>query len=291
MIAKIAMIGFGEAATAFVSGWALDDPGRITAFDVKSTMADQQAAMAARQAAHGVTGAPDLARALKDADLVFCLITADRAAEAAMAAAASGALKPGALWFDGNSCAPDTKRQAARVIEGAGAHYIDMAIMAPVYPKKHLVPVKLAASKADAAAAALASLGMRPEVVGDTVGDASTIKMLRSVMIKGLEALVAECFLSARRAGVEEQVIASLEVSDPDIAWRKRGAYNIERMMVHGARRAAEMREVAKTVEALGLSPGLSQATAAWQDIVAATHADPGEDDLIARLDRVLARL
>lgn len=291
MTTRIAMIGFGEAATAFVSGWALADPGRITAFDVKSTMADQQAAMAARQAAHGVTGAPDLVRALKDADLVFCLITADRAAEAAMAVSASGALKPGALWFDGNSCAPDTKRQAAIAIEGAGAHYIDMAIMAPVHPKKHLVPVKLAAPKADAAASALAALGMRPEVVGDTVGEASTIKMLRSVMIKGLEALVAECFLSARRAGVEEQVIASLEASDPDIAWRKRGAYNIERMMVHGARRAAELREVAKTVEGLGLYPGLSRATAEWQDIVAATHVDPGEDDLIARLDRVLARL
>lgn len=291
MTARIAMIGFGEAATAFVSGWALADPSRITAYDIKSGLPDHRAAMAARQAAHGVTGAPDLACGLGDADLVFCLITADRAAEAAMAAAASGALKPGALWLDGNSCAPDTKRQAATAIEGAGGHYIDMAVMAPVHPKKHLVPVKLAGPKAQAAAAALAALGMRPEVVGDVVGEASTIKMLRSVMIKGLEALVAECFLSARRAGVEEQVIASLEASDPDIAWRKRGAYTIERMVVHGARRAAEMREVAKTVEGLGLYPGLSRATADWQDIVAATHADPGEDDLIERLDRVLARL
>jgi len=291
MTTRIAMIGFGEAATAFVSGWALTDPGRISAFDVKSTMEDQSAAMAERQNAHGVRGAVELSEALRDADLVFCLITADRAAEAAIAAARSGALKPGALWFDGNSCAPDTKRQAAAAIEGAGAHYIDMAIMAPVHPKKHLVPIKLAAPKAGDAATALRGLGMHPEVVGDTVGDASTIKMLRSVMIKGLEALVAECFLSARRAGVEEQVIASLEASDPDIAWRTRGAYNIERMIVHGARRAAELREVAKTVEGLGLYPGLSRATAQWQDLVAETRADPGEEDLLARLDRVLARL
>lgn len=291
MSTRIAMIGFGEAATAFVSGWALGDPTRITAYDVKSDQPDQAVTIAARQAAHGVVGAADMAGALRDADLVFCLITADRAAEAAVAAAASGALKPGVLWLDGNSCAPDTKRQAARAIEGAGAHYIDMAIMAPVYPKKHLVPIKLAAPHADAAATALTALGMNPEVVGDKVGDASTVKMLRSVMIKGLEALVAECFLSARRAGVEQQVIASLEASDPDIAWRKRGAYNIERMMVHGARRAAELREVAKTVEGLGLYPGLSSATAQWQDIVAAIQADPGDEDLLARLDRVLARL
>jgi 3-hydroxyisobutyrate dehydrogenase-like beta-hydroxyacid dehydrogenase len=287
----IAMVGFGEAAAAFVSGWALDDPGRIAAFDVKSRMPGLAAEMAARHGAHGVSGMADLAPALAGADLVFCLVTADRAAEAAMAAAATGALRPGALWLDGNSCAPDTKRQAARAIEGAGADYIDMAIMAPVHPKRHLVPIKLAGPKAAQAAAALTALGMQPEVVGDKVGDASSVKMLRSVMIKGLEALMAECLLAARRAGVEEQVIASLEASDPDIAWRARGAYNLERMMVHGARRAAEMHEVAKTVAALGLSPALSQATAQWQDQVAATRADPGEPDLVARLDRVLARL
>lgn len=291
MSVQIAMIGFGEAATAFVSGWARPDGVRISAFDVKSETDAQAGAMAARQDALGVLGAADIARALAGADLVFCLVTADRAADAAEAAAASGALKAGALWYDGNSCAPDTKRQAARAIEGAGAHYIDMAIMAPVHPQKHLVPIKLAAPKADLAAEALRALGMRPEVVGETVGEASAVKMLRSVMIKGLEALMAECFLAARRAGVEEQVIASLEASDPDIAWRKRGAYNLERMMVHGARRAAEMREVAKTVEGLGLYPGLSRATAQWQDIVAATHADPGEDALITRLDRLLKLL
>ncbi len=291
MSRNIAMIGFGEAAMAFVSGWTPSDPARIAAFDIQTDTPDLAQAMQARQAAFGVRGAPAIADALADADLIFCLVTADRAADAARAAAASGALVPGALWLDGNSCAPDTKRAAAAMIEATGAHYIDMAIMAPVHPQKHLVPIKLAAPKAGAAAQALRALNMRPEVVGDRVGAASTIKMLRSVMIKGLEALVAECFLAARRAGVEDQVIASLEASDPDIAWRKRGAYNMERMMVHGVRRAAELREVAKTVEGLGLYPGLSRATAEWQDIVAATRADPGADDLIARLDGVLARL
>jgi 3-hydroxyisobutyrate dehydrogenase-like beta-hydroxyacid dehydrogenase len=288
---RIAMIGFGEAATAFVTGWALPDPGRITAYDIRSSDPAQAGAMQARQSALGVRPAQTAADALADADVVFCLVTADQADEAARAAVASGALRRGTVWFDGNSCAPDTKRAAAARIEAAGGCYIDMAIMAPVHPQGHRVPIKLAAPQAAAAAAILTALGMRPEVVGDHVGAASTIKMLRSVMIKGLEALVAECFLAARRAGVEDQVIASLEASDPDIAWRQRGAYTMERMMVHGARRAAEMREVAKTVDGLGLYPGLSRATAEWQDRVAATHAEPGEAALIARLDRVLAGL
>ena len=61
----------------------------------------------------------------------------------------------------------------------------------------------------------MAALDMRPRVIGDKVGDASAIKMIRSVMIKGLEALTAECLLAARRAGVADAVLASLQNSDP----------------------------------------------------------------------------
>ena len=110
-------------------------------------------------------------------------------------------------------------------------------------------------------------------------------------MIKGMEALTAECFLSARRAGVEEQVLASLEASDSDIQWRKRGTYNLERMMVHGARRAAEMREVARTVDELGLGGRMATATADWQALIADLDLDPGDADLFARADKVLGKL
>jgi 3-hydroxyisobutyrate dehydrogenase-like beta-hydroxyacid dehydrogenase len=115
--------------------------------------------------------------------------------------------------------------------------------------------------------------------------------MLRSVMVKGLEALTAECLLAARRAGVEAEVLASLEASDPDIAWRTRAAYNLERMMVHGTRRAAEMEEVAKTVAALGLPDAMSRAATRWQASVGALGAEPGEAVLETRADRILDRL
>jgi 3-hydroxyisobutyrate dehydrogenase-like beta-hydroxyacid dehydrogenase len=139
---------------------------------------------------------------------------------------------------------------------------------------------------------ALRALEMRPTAAGETVGQASAIKMLRSVMIKGLEALTAECFLAARRDVVEAQVLASLETSDPDIDWRGRGIYNLDRMMIHGERRAAEMREVALTVSKLGLPASMSAAAAEWQEAVAALDLQPSEDeDLWGRLDRLLARL
>jgi 3-hydroxyisobutyrate dehydrogenase-like beta-hydroxyacid dehydrogenase len=286
---RTAIVGFGEAGQAFLSGWALGDPAAVTVFDVKIEEPGQRPALERDLAAGGVTGAPTMAVAVAAAEAVFSLVTADRALEAATLAAAS--LGRGALWFDCNSCAPDTKRRAARVIEAAGARYVDVAVMAPVHPRRHLVPLLVSGPHAVAGAAVLRDFGMRPRVVDGDVGTASSIKMLRSVMIKGMEALTAECFLAARRAGVEAEVLASLEASDGDVNWRRRASYNLERMMVHGGRRAAEMREVALTVAGLGLPSPMSEAAALWQAAVAATGAEPGADDLLARADAVLARI
>jgi 3-hydroxyisobutyrate dehydrogenase-like beta-hydroxyacid dehydrogenase len=132
---------------------------------------------------------------------------------------------------------------------------------------------------------------MQAEIVGATVGQASSIKMLRSVMIKGLEALTAECLLAARAAGVEGRVLASLAASDPQVDWGARGAYNLERMMVHGTRRAAEMREVAATLRALGLPDRMTAAVVDWQAELGSLALDPGPDALGERADRVLSRL
>ncbi len=261
----------------------------MAAYDIKTEQSDTAEAMTARYHAAGVRGCASPSEAVAGAAMVFSVVTADLALAAAERAAPH--LPKGAFWFDCNSCAPATKRRAALVIEAAGGRYVDVAVMAPVYPKRHHVPLNIAGPHAAAAEVALLGLDMKPTITGPEIGHASSIKMIRSVMIKGLEALVAECFLAARRAGVEEQVLASLEASDPDIAWRKRGAYNLERMMVHGARRASELREVAITVEDLGLPGLMSSATAEWEDKIAALKADPGEADLTARLDAILTRL
>lgn len=283
-IERLAFIGFGEAAMAFIGGWDAARPTRVTAFDIK-TGDDMQA----RYACHGVIGTATPGAALTDVQAVFSVVTADQALAAAETAA--GSLPEGAFWFDCNSCAPGTKRKSAELIEAAGGRYVDVAVMAPVHPKRHHVPLLVSGPHADAAFAALHSLDMKPRITGFEVGRASSIKMIRSVMVKGIEALSAECFLAARRAGVEESVIASLEASDPAVNWRQRGAYNLERMMVHGIRRAAEMREVALTVEELGLGGGMSAAVAEWQDRIGNLGAAPGEDDLIARADTILSRL
>lgn len=285
---SIALIGFGEAAMTISRGWPAGERP-IRAFDVKTDEPETAATMRSRYAGAGVEGCGTASEALAGAEFVFCLVTADRAVEAAGQAA--GALEPGALWLDGNSASPQSKRQAAERIEAAGGRYVDMAIMAPVHPKGHRVPLLVSGPHADAARLILQELGMNAAPAGAEVGQASAIKMLRSVMVKGFEALTAECLLAARRAGVEEAVLASLQASDPGQDWTARSAYNLERMMVHGTRRAAEMDEVRRTVEDLGLPPRMSAAIAEWQRAIGGLGLAGGANDLAERADRLNAAL
>jgi 3-hydroxyisobutyrate dehydrogenase-like beta-hydroxyacid dehydrogenase len=120
----------------------------------------------------------------------------------------------------------------------------------------------------------LRELEMQLSVVGADTGHAAAIKMIRSVMIKGIEALTLECFLAATRAGVLDEVTASLKNNYPSLDWSKIADYNLERMASHGERRAAEMEESAATLRELGLDPLMADATVRRQREMGAIGKD-----------------
>ena len=213
MTAAIAFIGMGEAGSAIVSGWGERRAQAIRAYDIKSDCPATAGAMAARYQGLGITGCASPAAAMAGAGIVFCTVTADQAVVAAKAAAPH--LAPGAFWCDLNSCAPSSKRRAAEVIEAAGGRYVDVAVMAAVHPKRNMTPLLISGPHAEAVAPILSDLPMAPRVVAGEVGAASSIKMIRSVMVKGLEALTAECVLAAVAAGVEDEVLGSLMRQPP----------------------------------------------------------------------------
>lgn len=283
---RIAMIGFGEAGAAFAEGMG-DARNRLRAFDIKTDGPDTREAKFADYARARVDGRDALADALADAGLVLSLVTADQALAAAEAAAAM--IAPGALYCDMNSVAPDTKRRAAARVESAGGRYVDVAVMAPVRPQGVAVPLLVSGPHAGAAAAALASVFATVSVVAGPVGAASAIKMIRSVMVKGLEALSAECMLAAEAAGVSEQVIASLDASWPGADWSRRADYNLDRMLVHGRRRAAELAEVVKTLEALGVWSDMTAAALRWQSALG-SRSGIVPDGLAAKTRAILGR-
>ncbi len=186
--------------------------------------------------------------------------------------------------------APETKRAAAAAIEAAGARYLDVAVLSPVRPLLHRAPLLVSGPAAEAGAAALRAIGFASvEVATGPVGAASAIKMIRSVMIKGIEALSAECMLAAHAAGVADAVIASLDASWPGADWRRRADYNLDRMLVHGLRRAAEMEEVVKTLESLGTGAALSRATVERQRALGQLALAPPPEGLPAKVAAILA--
>jgi 3-hydroxyisobutyrate dehydrogenase-like beta-hydroxyacid dehydrogenase len=255
-----AFIGFGEAGQALAEGLRGEGVTRIAAWDILFAVS---AGAPLRKAGDvlGVRLAASGADAIRGTDVVVCAVTAASSLEAAQEALPHLA---GQFFLDINSVSPGRKRETAALVDGA-ARYVDAAVMAPVHPARHQTPMLLSGPAAPALVPLLGELGMQVSVAGDAVGAAAAIKMMRSVMIKGLEALTLECFLAASRAGVEDQVIASLSKSFPALDWRKIIDYNLERMASHGERRAAEMEEVADTLRELGVAPLLTEATVARQ--------------------------
>jgi 3-hydroxyisobutyrate dehydrogenase-like beta-hydroxyacid dehydrogenase len=292
----VAFIGFGEAATAFATGWP-QGVAAITAYDVKTDADGDTATREGKLADYAradVRGCGRLDEALGPARVIFSLVTADQALNAARAAA--GQLADGTFFFDCNSCSPQTKRQAAEIIDGAGGRYVDVAVMGPVHPLRHKVPLLISGPHAHEALDIFRTLEMEATLMEGDVGTASAIKLVRSIMVKGLEALTVECVTAGRMLGVDDIVLASLEHTFPGFGWEKRAGPTLERVIRHGVRRAAEMSEAASMVEALGIPNRMAQATAVWQQQIGALALDaggetPSEADRVRRTDAIIAAL
>jgi 3-hydroxyisobutyrate dehydrogenase-like beta-hydroxyacid dehydrogenase len=261
----VGLVGYGEVGRILAEDLRKQDV-RVSAYDIK--LGDERAGPLREHAARiGVALAASHADLAAQADLIVSAVTASQAVPVAQACAP--AVKKGAWYLDFNSVSPGAKRRAAALIDGAGARYVEGAVMTSVPPYRIKVPLLLGGACAGDLAPLLNELGFNAKVTSDQLGVASAVKMCRSVMIKGLEATVIECFTTARAYGVEDAVLASLAETFPSIDWEKQGAYFFQRVIEHGRRRAEEVREVAETVREIGLTPWQAQGTAERQAWVA----------------------
>ncbi len=264
---KIAFIGFGEAGQTISRGLLGARAARITAYDILFDSAPGESVPLQAARSLGVEAARDHVGAVREADIVFLAVTASSSLQAALACLPG--LRKGQLFLDINSVSPQRKIETAARVAASGASYVDVAVMAPVAPYEHKVPCLIGGPGAAALLPRAQAMGMKMELVSAEVGQASAIKMFRSIMIKGLEALVLESMLAASEYRVEERVLASLKETFPTLDWENLSGYMIERAVSHGKRRAAEMREVAETLKGIGIEPIMASATAARQQWVA----------------------
>jgi 3-hydroxyisobutyrate dehydrogenase-like beta-hydroxyacid dehydrogenase len=261
----VGLVGYGEVGRILAED--LREQGvRVSAYDIKLG-GDQAAALRDHAAAHGVALAASHADLAAHADFIISAVTASQAVPVAQACAP--AVKQDAWFLDFNSASPGAKQRAAALIDSAGGRYVEGAVMTSIPPYRIKVPLLLGGAGAPELAPLLVALGFDAKVASAELGVASAVKMCRSVMIKGLEAMVIESFTTARAYGVEDALLASLTETFPSIDWEKQGAYFFQRVIEHGRRRSEEVREVAETVRDIGLSPWSAEGTAERQGWVA----------------------
>jgi len=254
---RISFIGFGEAGQAVAAGLREGGIESIAAWDILFPEPAGAKLKAAGEQA-GVRLAASAADAVRDVDMVISAVTAASSLEAARSVEPHLAGNP--YYLDINSVSPGRKQETASLLAGK-ARYVDVAVIAPIHPARHRTPLLVAGPHADDVAPLLQEMEMKLKIVPGGTGKAAAIKMIRSVMIKGLEALTLECYLAASRAGLLDDVLVSMKNNYPALDFAQMGDYNIERMASHGERRAAEMEESAITLRELGLDPLMVEAT------------------------------
>jgi 3-hydroxyisobutyrate dehydrogenase-like beta-hydroxyacid dehydrogenase len=281
MIGRIALIGFGEVGQILATDLA--PKVEIAAWDV---LFDEPESLPSQAlGGHQVRAARSATDAVRNADLVISAVTAAQDLEAARSV--EFGLKRDAFYLDLNSCSPGQKRASAQAIDAAGGRYVEAAVMSPFPPKRIAAPMLLGGPHAADFLHDAGGLGFTgAQVYSETVGRAAATKLCRSVMIKGIEALLTESMLAARHYGVEDEVLASLSDLLPIPSWSTTAQYMISRSLEHGVRRAEEMREAARTVEEAAVEPLMSRAIAERQDWAAA-YRSALSPELAAMLDAI----
>jgi 3-hydroxyisobutyrate dehydrogenase-like beta-hydroxyacid dehydrogenase len=282
MSLRVCLLGFGEVGQALAADLSARGVSDLLAWDILFPVADSAPSRAiAAQALHAGASVED---ATANADLVISAVTAAQDVVAARSVAPH--LKRNAYFLDVNSVSPAVKVEASQIVAAAGGRYVEAAIMSPINPKRASSPMLFGGPHAAEFLTIARQLGFAAaSVFSDRVGGASAAKMCRSVIVKGMEALLGESLLAARRYGVEDAVLESLSSLLAKDDWPHQARYMISRSLIHGRRRAEEMREVARTVVEAGFEPRMSSACAVWQDWAAAHRAAAAHEHLNDMLD------
>lgn len=280
---NITIIGFGEAGPVFAT--QLHSKGlNVTAWDKLQDNASTAKPQITKTTLLGIKPGASMIDAVSSADLVISTVTASQALIAAEQAAAG--LQTGCQWLDLNSVSPSTKQAIHNIVSSKGALFTEGVAMDTVPSKGVQVPILLCGPESDSLSQLLNSAGFNTRAISEKLGTASTTKLLRSILIKGMEALFAESMEAAGKVGMQDEVIASMQATYPELDWQKVAGYQLSRATLHAARRAEEMREAQALVQQLGVEPIMASAIAERQqnlsDRDVASHFTPSNEPTIA---------
>lgn len=265
----IALLGFGEAGSAIAQGLCAEGgwrgtakpgdnaPRRVIAIDTALDKDARGTTLGKAARALDVAISDSYTEALSEADLVICAVQGEHALEAA--AAAAPRLKKGAHFLDLCTVTGRMSDEDRAEIEKGAGRYIDVAVMGGFFKQGIKAPMLVAGEDAEQAVAWMNANGFETKLLGPKPGSASSVKMLRSTLIKGVEALGVEALVTAKRQGILEEVLACLSDAD-QMPFRDYIAMLVQTHIVHAHRRWEEMGLVARTLRETGVDPLMTEA-------------------------------
>ena len=258
-VPRIGFIGMGEAVFHIAKGLRDEGLAGIQAYDKMWNVAPQSELVSRRAQESGVTLAPSLQALVEGVDIVICAVSASLAVE--LARECLPWLRADQVYADFNSAGPQTKIEIAALFAPPGIPFVDGAIMGTVPGLGHKVPTLICGTGAQALAAALQPYGMALSVLEGAAGRASASKMLRSIFMKGVVALLLETVLAGHRYGLEDDLLQSIADTFANGSFHDVVNGLMTRGVIHAERRAHEMEEVVATLRAAKVDATMSEAT------------------------------
>lgn len=270
----IALLGFGEAGSAIARGLCIEGgwrgaprstpakpgdnaPRRVIAIDTALDKDARGTALGKTARALDVAIEGHYTAALGEADLVISAVQGEFAHDAA--AAAAPLLKKGAHFLDLCTITGKMSDEDRVAIETGGGRYVDVAVMGGFFKQGIKAPMLVAGEEAEAAVAWMNANGFEAKLLGPKPGSASSVKMLRSVLVKGIEALGVEALVTAQRQGILDEVLGCLGDADEATLGGFIGML-VQTHIVHAHRRWEEMGLVARTLRETGVDPLMTEA-------------------------------
>lgn len=264
-VRTVAVLGLGEAGTALITGlcssggWcAANDQRQVIGVDINLGDGPRGSAMAERIKALGIPAFAQYTQDLSDADLVISVVTGVNAPHAARQAA--GWLKPGTIYADFNSITGPQTRAVADELVSTDVQFADVAVMGAYMATGMATPLLASGPAAPRFLEFAVAAGIPARYQSARIGDASAIKILRSVLIKGLEALSVECLVAARRQGLVDAVLDNLADVD-DVGFANMVQVLAISHLVHAKRRMEEVEKAIVNLGETGVPALMSDAT------------------------------
>lgn len=256
---KLGFIGFGGAGYGLAKGLRGAGLEELHFHDRMQETPPYAEVIGRHAAETGAVRADTGRELLTRVEVVISCVTGAMAIDVAREAAFF--LDAGHLYADVNTASPHVKETVAGIVEPTGAAFVDAAMLGAIPAFLHKVPILASGSGAARFLELMQPYGMNIRVIGDRPGQASAIKMFRSIFMKGLLSLFIEMLTATHRYGVDELVLASIAESLDGTPFRETARQQMTKGVVNAERMAHEMEEVIATLEELGVPAGMSRAS------------------------------